>query len=69
LGLDIGLDVHKESISIAVAEEGREHGMVGGSLIALERALRKLKEPGTLGIVGGRFNRHLKLVRQYRRVL
>lgn len=38
----IGLDVHKESIAIALAAGGRngevrEYGTVGGSLLALER--------------------------------
>jgi hypothetical protein len=43
------MDVHKESIDIAVAEEGGaacHHGRIGGDLNALWRAVRKFKVPG-----------------------
>ena len=45
----VGLDVHKETIAIAYATGGtREdsvyHGPCGGSVLAAERALRKLAE-------------------------
>ena len=45
----IGLDVHKESIDIAVGEEGgevRHHGQIGGDMNALWRAVRKLESLG-----------------------
>ena len=47
--LYVGMDVHKESIDIAVAEEGgeaRHHGRIGGDMTALWRAVRKLESLG-----------------------
>ena len=42
----VGLDVHKESIAVAIAPqhatEVRQYGIIGGSLDAVDKLLRKL---------------------------
>jgi transposase len=45
----IGLDVHKETIAVAIAVEGdtevRNYGIIGGSLEALDKVIKKLERP------------------------
>src|SRR2546421_2979566 len=46
----LGLDVHKETIAVAIAPEGggevRKYGVIGGTLDALDKLIKKLTQPG-----------------------
>ncbi len=50
----VGMDVHKESIDITLAEEGgevRRWGQIGGDRAALVKAVRKLESLGRASCV------------------
>ena len=54
--LYVGLDVHKESIVVAVAPQGdteaQLYGKIGGTLDALDKLVKKLTKPDLeLGVV------------------
>ena len=67
----IGLDVHKETIAVAIAPAGdtevRNYDIIGGTLDALDKVIKKLQQPGVelrfvyeAGPCGYVIYRHLK---------
>jgi transposase len=68
----VGLDTHKNSIEVALADEGRNtevrlYGCIGGDLAALDKMIRKLQATGTelrfvyeAGPCGYQIYRHLR---------
>lgn len=67
----IGLDVHKETIAVAIAPENtsevRQYGIIGGTLVAVDKLVKKLAAPDIelrfvyeAGPCGYVIHRHLK---------
>jgi len=49
------MDVHKESIDIAIADakEARHYGRIGGDAASVDKAIRKLRSVQVVAVVRG----------------
>ena len=75
----IGLDVHKDSIAVAIAPQNstevRRYGIIGGTLDAIDKLLKRLSQPNIelrlvyeAGPCGFVLCRHLRFILQLRLV-